>query len=233
MAFERGFRDRPTGHRCRCPPGPRLSALRAPVPEEGDPAERRQLVHVRLWHGACSSCSNIATARAGRCSRLPATCAALSVGVALLCLRKGATDRVDKVEATAFSADVWLTLLWAAIAFGYGNISPFSAGFLLAGNVTTLTAFFPVLRSTWRTPEREQPEPWLVWTAAYSLLALVTLLADQGPPSGPARLSAAERRPARLESRVMALRGRAGLSRAGSTRPGRSISAGARSMAKA
>jgi hypothetical protein len=111
---------------------------------------------------------------------LPATCACLSVGIALLCLRKRATDPVDRVEATAFSADVWLTALWAAIAFGYGDISPFSAGFLLAGNVTTLTAFFPVLRSTWRTPERERPEPWLVWTAAYSLLGVVTLLADQG-----------------------------------------------------
>ena len=111
---------------------------------------------------------------------LPATCAALSIGIALLCMRKRATDPVDRVEAVAFSADVWLTVLWAAIAFGYGNISPFSAGFLLAGNVTTLTAFFPVLRSTWKTPERERPEPWLVWTAAYALLAVVTLLADQG-----------------------------------------------------
>lgn len=143
---------------------------------------------------------------------LPATCAALSVGIALLCMRKRATDPVDRVEATAFSADVWLTVMWVAIAFGYGNISPFSAGFLLAGNVTTLTAFFPVLRSTWRTPEREQPGPWLVWTAAYSLLAVVTLLADQG------------RHPALLvypllsvalhgSIAVMALRGRAGLAR--------------------
>ncbi|HYN45106.1 MAG TPA: SET domain-containing protein-lysine N-methyltransferase [Allosphingosinicella sp.] len=143
---------------------------------------------------------------------LPATCAALSVGIALLCMRKRATDPVDRVEATAFSADVWLTVLWAAIAFGYGNISPFSAGFLLAGNVTTLTAFFPVLRSTWRTPERERPEPWLVWTAAYSLLTVVTLLADQG------------RHPALLvypllsvalhgSIAVMAIRGRVGLSR--------------------
>jgi hypothetical protein len=143
---------------------------------------------------------------------LPATCAALSVGIALLCLRKGATDSVDKVEATAFSADVWLTVMWAAIAFGYGAVSPFSTGFLLAGNVTTLTAFFPVLRSTWRNPEREQPGPWLVWTAAYSVLAVVTFLADQG------------RHPALLvypllsvalhgSIAVMALRGRVGLQR--------------------
>jgi hypothetical protein len=111
---------------------------------------------------------------------LPATCATLSIGIALLCLRKGATEPVDKVEATAFSADLWLTLLWAGIAFGYGDISPFSAGFLIAGNATTLTAFFPVLRSTWRTPERERPEPWLVWTTAYSLLTVVTMLVDRG-----------------------------------------------------
>ena len=55
---------------------------------------------------------------------LPATCAFMSVVIALLCLRKGATEPVDKVEATAFSADVWLTVLWAAIAFGYGSIAP-------------------------------------------------------------------------------------------------------------
>ena len=111
---------------------------------------------------------------------LPATCAFMSIFIALLCLRKGATEKVDKVEAVAFSADLWLTGLWAAIAFGYGDISPFSAGFLLAGNVTTLTAFFPVLRSTWKTPEREQPLPWLVWTSAYIVLAVVTFLADRG-----------------------------------------------------
>jgi hypothetical protein len=111
---------------------------------------------------------------------LPATCAFMSIFIALLCLRKGATEKVDRVEAVAFSADVWLTALWAAIAFGYGDISPYSAGFLLAGNVTTLTAFFPVLRSTWKTPERERPEPWLVWTSAYIVLAVVTFLADRG-----------------------------------------------------
>lgn len=110
---------------------------------------------------------------------LPATCAFMSIFIALLCLRKGATEKVDKVEAVAFSADVWLTLLWFAIAFGYGEIALYSAGFLLAGNVTTLTAFFPVLRSTWKTPEREQPLPWLVWTSAYIILAVVTVLSDR------------------------------------------------------
>ena len=68
---------------------------------------------------------------------LPATCAFMSIFIAMLCLRKGATEKVDKVEAVAFSADVWLTALWAAIAFGFGDISPYSAGFLLAAIALT------------------------------------------------------------------------------------------------
>lgn len=111
---------------------------------------------------------------------LPMACAAMSMLVAVMCLRRGATEPVDRIEAIAFSADVWLTILWAAIAFGYGDISPYSAAFLVAGNITTLTAFFPILRSTWTNPEREQPLPWIVWTIAYTLLALATVFADRG-----------------------------------------------------
>lgn len=110
---------------------------------------------------------------------LPTTCAVFSIIVAAMCLRKGATEAVDRVEATAFSADVWLTLLWVAIAIGYGDIKPFSAGFVIAGNITTITCMFPVLRSTWRSPDREQPLPWLIWTLAYATLTVTTLLADQ------------------------------------------------------
>ncbi len=111
---------------------------------------------------------------------LPVTCTVFSCLVAALCLRRGATEPVDGIEAIAFSADVWLTVLWAAIAFGYGDITPYAAGFVVAGNVTTLTAFFPVLRSTYLTPEREQPAPWCVWTLAYTALTITTILADRG-----------------------------------------------------
>src|SRR6185436_16377355 len=48
---ERVSRDRHSGYCRRTFAGPGLSALRALVPQEGDPAERRQLVHVRLRHG--------------------------------------------------------------------------------------------------------------------------------------------------------------------------------------
>jgi hypothetical protein len=111
---------------------------------------------------------------------LPMTCTIFSCMVAALCLRRGATEPVDGVEAIAFSADVWLTIFWGAIAFGYGDIGPYAAGFVVAGNITTLTAFFPVLRSTLLTPEREQPAPWCIWTLAYIALTVTTILADQG-----------------------------------------------------
>lgn len=111
---------------------------------------------------------------------LPAVCAMLSICVAVLCLRKGATEPVDKVEKVAFWADIWLTVFWAAIAFGYGDISPFAVGFVIAGNLTTCTAFFPVLRSTLLTPQRENPLPWALWTLAYGLLSMTTVLVDKG-----------------------------------------------------
>ena len=111
---------------------------------------------------------------------LPVCCALASIAVALLCLRKRATDAVDRVEASAFYADVFLSFLYAVIAFGYGDVGPFATGFVVAGNLTTLTTFFPVLRSTWRKRARELPGPWVLWTIAYALLTAVTLLADGG-----------------------------------------------------
>jgi hypothetical protein len=48
--------------------------------------------------------------------------------------------------------------------------------FLVLGNITTLTAFTPILRSTWKSPGREQPLPWAVWTLAYLTLTAATLV---------------------------------------------------------
>ena len=45
------LRDRSTGHSSSFAPGAGLCPLRPLVPEEGDPAQRRQLLHVRLRHG--------------------------------------------------------------------------------------------------------------------------------------------------------------------------------------
>ena len=163
---------------------------------------------------------------------LPATCAALSIGIALLCLRKGATDPVDQVEAMAFSADVWLTVLWAAIAFGYGDhlaLSPPASSSPATSPRSPLSS-----RCSARPGGRRSvssPRPGWYGRRPIRSFAVVTLLADQG------------RHPALLvypllsvalhgSVAVLALRGAPAWS-AGSMPPSRSISAAARSMAKA
>ncbi len=103
-------------------------------------------------------------------------CAAMSIIVALLCLRKNATEPVDRFEAIIFSADLWLTIGFAAMVFAQVEKSAYAAVFLILGNATTLTSFIPILRSTWRDPRREQPLPWIIWSLAYLCLTGATLL---------------------------------------------------------
>jgi hypothetical protein len=107
---------------------------------------------------------------------LPMACAAMGIVVALMCLRRGATEPVDRFEAVAFSADLWLTIIYAWFALGLGDASGIAIPLLIVGNATTVTCFIPVVRSTWHSPYRELPGPWLIWTAAYGMLAIVTLL---------------------------------------------------------
>jgi SET domain len=110
---------------------------------------------------------------------LPGACAMMGVIVALMCMRRGATEPVDQLEWTTFGIDVALTAGYAAALWAYGHNPAFALFFLLGGNATTLTAFFPLVRSTWRFPERETSGPWLVWTAAYAALLAATF-ADGG-----------------------------------------------------
>lgn len=105
---------------------------------------------------------------------LPMACGFMGFVVALMCLRRNATEPVDRFEAAAFSADLWLTLIYAWFALGMGNADGIAVPLLIAANVTTVTCFIPVVRSTWQAPYRERPGPWLVWTSAYAVLAGVT-----------------------------------------------------------
>jgi SET domain len=108
---------------------------------------------------------------------LPAACATMSIAVALLCLRRGATAPVDRFEKIVFSADLWLTVVYGAVTLGYGSAA-LSSGFvtiiLAAVNLTAVTCFLPTIRSTWKSPDRELPLPWLVWALAYGVLSVAT-----------------------------------------------------------
>jgi SET domain len=109
---------------------------------------------------------------------LPFTCAALGILVAIMCLRAGATEPIDRFEARAFWTDIWLTVFYVFFALGLGDAQRFVVPFLVVTNLSAIVCFVPILRSTWQTPERELPGPWIVWTAAYAMLALVTIRAD-------------------------------------------------------
>jgi SET domain len=111
---------------------------------------------------------------------LPLVCAVMGIMVALLCLRRGATEPIDRFEAVAFTTDLWLTVIYAYFALGYGDAIRFAPLFLIATNLTTITCFVPIIRSTWKTPRRELPEPWMVWSGAYGILGIATMAVDQG-----------------------------------------------------
>lgn len=107
---------------------------------------------------------------------LPGACAVMSIGIAIMCMRRGATEPVDGVEWATFGIDLALTLGYVASLFAVGHSAMFDLIFLLGLSATSLSAFFPLLRSTYKFPQRERPGPWIVWTAAYALLTAATAI---------------------------------------------------------
>jgi hypothetical protein len=105
---------------------------------------------------------------------LPLVCASMSVLVAIMCFRKGNVEAAGQAERWAFGADLGLTFGYIALMGRIGSSALLTAGFVIASNLTTVTAFIPILLSTARNPRNERAEPWAIWTLAYALLALAT-----------------------------------------------------------
>lgn len=105
---------------------------------------------------------------------LPLVCAFMSVLVALMCFRKGNVEPAGSAERWAFGADIGLTFAYIAMMGRVGSSAFLTAGFVIASNLTTVTAFIPILLSTARNPRDERAEPWAIWTLAYGLLLLAT-----------------------------------------------------------
>ncbi|HRO12257.1 ATP-binding protein, partial [Amaricoccus sp.] len=87
----------------------------------------------------------------------------------------------DWRDRASFQADLVLTGLYlAAAALAYSRwIDEEARGFavvifLIAANLTTLTAFFPLLRNVVADPSHERPLPWAIWASAYALLGATT-----------------------------------------------------------
>ncbi len=113
---------------------------------------------------------------------LPVTCSVLGVYVAYLCWKKGTLGwPKHSADRTAFGADIVLTFgyigaWWLSLS---GSISDDMRGastlaFLIFSNLTTVTAFAPLLRDAYLNPKNERSQAWVVWTGAYVLLAIAT-----------------------------------------------------------
>ncbi|MGB4076224.1 MAG: hypothetical protein WBK28_00780 [Minisyncoccia bacterium] len=112
----------------------------------------------------------------------PIACALCSLWVAGICLKRGKIkwpeEREDQIS---FGADILLTIsyatAWGLLFTGYitGEHRLIAAlVFLVGSNLTTITAFIPLLRQAKRDPGGERALPWLVWTLSYATLAIVT-----------------------------------------------------------
>jgi SET domain len=108
---------------------------------------------------------------------LPFVCAFMSLFVAVLCMRSRYRMQTGLLERSAFGADVGLTMGYLGLKASPFAGPLFNTGFIVAGNLTTITAFLPILYSTWKSPENEKGVPWVFWALAYGLLIISTLLA--------------------------------------------------------
>lgn len=115
---------------------------------------------------------------------LPIICASLSIIVAAICWQRGSLGWPEHpADRAAFVADFFLTFAYLAawwMAFR-GSISEIerdyaTVAFLICSNLTTLTAFSPLLRDAYESPHHERSFAWLVWSLAYALLAVATVM---------------------------------------------------------
>ena len=111
---------------------------------------------------------------------LPVVCMLLDIAICIFCLRKPATHPIDRLEKIAFAIDIGLTLLYLVLSSLDQTERNLVIPFLIATNLRSLVSFFPLIRSTWRSPERELPMPWLIWSMAYVFLAIEVLHSSDG-----------------------------------------------------
>ncbi len=128
---------------------------------------------------------------------LPLVCSILSIAVAArIFVRAALISAKPKAllvwpktrwDQLALCGDLLITLFYVSAwllsknELTSGSIeSDFSLILLVASNITNLTSFLPILRSTYLKPANESFVPWTIWTFAYSMLLLSTILSGDG-----------------------------------------------------
>lgn len=113
---------------------------------------------------------------------VPAACALCGLWVAGICLKRGKIKWPDEREnQISFVTDLLLTIAyitaWLLLVFGQiveEQRAFATLVFLVCSNLTTITAFIPLLRQAKRNPGDERAFPWVVWTFSYATLAVAT-----------------------------------------------------------
>lgn len=99
---------------------------------------------------------------------LPFVCATAAIATFVHMMVRGSFQKPDRLDIEMLLLDA------AVVAFWISSKNPFSSNMLLELDIWI--SFLPILRSTWKNPRTEDPKPWLVWSMAYLLLAIVVLL---------------------------------------------------------
>jgi hypothetical protein len=115
---------------------------------------------------------------------LPVSCAILAIVVAGICWKNKTLRWPEhRVDAVAFSTDVLLTMgyigSWIFLSLNIIDSyqkNLFTLLFLVCSNLTTFTAFVPIIRGVIHDPVQEHSTPWAIWTSAYLTLTLLTYL---------------------------------------------------------
>jgi hypothetical protein len=89
----------------------------------------------------------------------------------------------NKFDKISFVSDIFITVgyvsIWILILFGNLSVDTkeiYVLIFLFLSNLSTFPTFYPILRTTYYSEYREIASPWLVWAAAYALLAYITFV---------------------------------------------------------
>jgi len=89
----------------------------------------------------------------------------------------------DKFEKLSFQSDIFITIgyicawLFLLISWVTPEQKEWAAlVFLFLSNLSTFSAFYPIFSTTYKNPEREDWLPWMIWSAAYVILAMITFL---------------------------------------------------------
>ena len=99
---------------------------------------------------------------------LPIACSISAVVLFLACLRGGHFERLTRFEWFLAVLDCLAIFIWWRYESAvYANL------FLV---ITAVISFVPLFVDVWNDPMVEDSRPWVIWTIAYTVLAVVVML---------------------------------------------------------